>query len=267
MAIEAKDGAQISTYREVVHDWVKRRPTLKHTPEKLMFIVYGEYNELVKATNQDNRVEELGDVLFSLLALDDREGPINMGLNIDQQRENNIEELGKLFGKIGKNIRHFKTNESSGKRLTTSDYENVDRAYNLIFGLCRDWGANFNEMFNSTNKKNEIHYPSHFFDSRTPFVNPDDAINCLRFLRKINKNANNLNTFWSALGSSIAKTMAFYDLWWETKVFRRYLKASLIQEMYTRNDAETTKVVRRILTKGRWDTVPLQFNGKYIYQK
>jgi len=68
----------IQDMRETVHTWIAWRPTIHHTPESLTGILNDELTELREAVTmnrpQAEITAEVGDVLFSTLALDTGHG-------------------------------------------------------------------------------------------------------------------------------------------------------------------------------------------------
>jgi hypothetical protein len=74
MSIEFSDPKDLDQMRLDVHEWISDRPTIKHTNRSLLGILRSEVSELKEALNEHKPIPEIsleiGDVLFSTLALD-----------------------------------------------------------------------------------------------------------------------------------------------------------------------------------------------------
>lgn len=74
MSIEFNGPTNLTEMRQVAHDWVIYRPTIKHTHESIRTILKNELDELHLATLNHTESEitsEIGDVFFTMLAIDD----------------------------------------------------------------------------------------------------------------------------------------------------------------------------------------------------
>ena len=78
MSAEYERPESIDEMRQAVSEWITFRPTIKHTDQSLSDIFGSEINELEQALSENTSLDsislEVGDVLFSTLAINSRDG-------------------------------------------------------------------------------------------------------------------------------------------------------------------------------------------------
>jgi NTP pyrophosphatase (non-canonical NTP hydrolase) len=105
MTIEHDHLRKIDEMRQEVAEWIENRPTIKHTQESLFGLMYGEVNELnraiIEGESKDRITSEVGDVFFSLLAIETMTGPkySEQFANISKYCKENKITLSDLFNK------------------------------------------------------------------------------------------------------------------------------------------------------------------------
>lgn len=158
-------------------------------------------------------------------------------------------ELGRAIISGDKNLIRVETGDVLFSQLASHTIPDQ------TFRFCEYMGFDPNEVFSETLRKNRIHYPPTFFDDISPFVDPNDAIACVRLFRTIYGDPDKLNDFWAKVDHAVHDQIVFYDLWTITKYFRRFILGTLRKISRRKNPALKAEA-NRLLDAGDWDIVP-----------
>ena len=78
-SLEFDDPKNLQEMRQIAHEWIQNRPTIVHTSQSLAELLDSEIKELREAISKGKSLEdislEVGDVFFSVLAMDDGKMP------------------------------------------------------------------------------------------------------------------------------------------------------------------------------------------------
>ena len=209
MSLEFDNPTNLDEMRQIAHDWLDHRPTIAHTRETLRDILRGELGELYRAIvdrkDEPEITMEAGDVLFSMLAIDD------------------------------------------------ASHE-FDRDYKFFTKYAESLGSNIVELFKKVHYKNRVNYPITFFNQMSPFINPADAISCLRILRSANRNdPAELDDLWFASDSFVNDNQpCFFDRGHSNYLFRKFIKTSLNSISRKTKDPKTKDEIKRLRKIGFW---------------
>lgn len=264
MSVEHDNPEIIGEIREIAHEWLLDRPTIRHTPLSLLHLVQDEVRELKEASTNKEVVMELGDVLFSTLSMDDRSGMVHE-VKSDNASVDEVEAIAKVFSDISCHPETIFHLAETGPKFTKFGYGQIDHIYSLIFGLANKKMLDIKSLFDKTLDKNSINYPFIFFNEMTPFVNPSNAISALRILRNASKNVpEKLNEFWVHSERQIYDNQPFFDGWVSTGKLRSMIKSRLTEIYNSKNggvDDATKKEISRLKKIGEWDMTPLEIPG------
>ena len=152
--------------------------------------------------------------------------------------------------------------------LETKTQDRHQREILSISGYCKENNLTIKGLFKKTWEKNTINYPYVFFNQMSPFINPKDAILCLRVLRKSYKgNPNKLNEFWVDTEHAVFDNQPFFDGYVAIGNLRGAIKEKL--EQISKEGGETKKMkitadAKRLLEIGEWSMEPLKIdNNQY----
>lgn len=146
-----------------------------------------------------------------------------------------------------------------------------DRHQKEILGIldyCKGNNLTINNLFKKTWEKNTNNYPYIFFNEMSPFINPEDAILCLRALRKNYKgDFDKLNQFWKDTECGVFDNQPFFDGYVAIGNLRSAIKEKLEQISRWGSEVKDLQVisdVKRLLEIGEWSMKPLEIdNNQY----
>jgi len=269
MSAERKTPKDINEMREMAREWLIDRPTIKHTPLTLLSLAMGEKEELERAISEGGTEEEinleLGDVLFSVLSMDDRSGPAKK-IVVGTGSTNQVINISNTLNLMDSNSHATFTYNTTGPKLTAFGYTQIDLIYSLVFEMCNQRQIDPGKLFNIVHDKNSINYPWPFFNEMTPFWNPKDAMSSLRIIRKAHENnPQKLDQTWANMDDEIcAATPCFFDGWVATKTLRDFVKKTLDSISESGGvDSQTQKEIKRLKRVGEWGYSPFIIPGNH----
>jgi NTP pyrophosphatase (non-canonical NTP hydrolase) len=136
--------------------------------------------------------------------------------------------------------------------------------YTILDGYCDARGISKDKLFERILFKNNGNYPWVFFNEMTPFMDPADAMSCLRIIRRTIHDSMEMDAFWGRLDQELNE-LPFFDGWVATGKFRGFVKRKLTNiSKRVETTPEDKDEIKRLRKVGRWTMEPFDIEGNRL---